>query len=711
MDTGLDNGRLSAVFDPAVERTPFGSPTHTGLLWALEALAWSPEYLGSAALALARLAQVDPGGRWANRPSRSLNQIFLPWNPQTTATREERLAAVDMLRTAAPGIAWPFMASLLPTPHSVSEFSYRPRWREWQPDEPAQMSLAEWVRHAEAITGWLLEDAGLSGQRWGDLVARLPYLPEAQHDLVLDHLEALDPAAFADTDRTAVAETLRAMVRDHRRFSEASWALPADRVDRIAGQLRRFESGGTALDVAWLFASYVEPPEADAAARDFEAEQQAVARRRESVVRDLITSSGLDAIWELAERCEAPYVLGYTAGHVTPGLDDSVVAELNSGGQARGQAAMGWVAGRFGSAGWPWATPHLKNAGTWPASRAAGFLLSLPPDGQVFDWADRLAGEVRERYWAKAPVLLIRDNADRERAARTLVELGHAASALGILAMIIHQGNLIDPGLVADALAEATPDPGYTGNALTMFVYYVTSLLTYLDGQPDADRQRLAQIEWRYLPVLEPNQRPTRVLHQELARDPIFFADVVAIIFRPKQEGQEQDATEEERARAMLGYQLLQSWRTIPGTLDSSGSPAGPDLAQWVTNARALLTERGLLRPGDQFIGQILSQTPEDPDGTWPGLPVRKIIEATRSQDIEGGVDTAIRHGRSVTWRALDTGGQPERALADKYQGYAQRIGNQWPRTRRMLQRMAENWDRWARQEDQLAAIREDFWS
>jgi hypothetical protein len=32
-------------------------------------------------------------------------------------------------------------------------------------------------------------------------------------------------------------------------------------------------------------------------------------------------------------------------------------------------------------------------------------------------------------------------------------------------------------------------------------------------------------------------------------------------------------------------------------------------------------------------------------------------------------------------------------------------------RTRCMLQRIAENWDRRARQEDQLAAAREDFWS
>jgi hypothetical protein len=299
----------------------------------------------------------------------------------------------------------------------------------------------------------------------------------------------------------------------------------------------------------------------------------------------------------------------------------------------------------------------------------------------------------------------------RERAARTLVELGHATNALGLLTITIQHGNLADPDLVADALSKATAD--FPASGLPMFVHYVTSLLTYLDTQPQTSRQRLAQLEWRYLPLLEPHQRPTRVLHQELARDPEFFAEIIETVFIPEhdQDDQERQITDEQRQQATVGYQLLRSWHTTPGSLTSPEAPAGPSLAEWVTAARALLTERKLLRSGDQFIGQVLSQTPEDPDGTWPGLAVREIIEDARSQDLEQGVNTAILNSRGVTWRALDTGGQPERALADKYQDYAQRVGTQSPRTKRMLQRIAQNWDRYARQEDQLAAAREDFWS
>lgn len=285
--------------------------------------------------------------------------------------------------------------------------------------------------------------------------------------------------------------------------------------------------------------------------------------------------------------------------------------ELDSADQARYEAAMGWNAGRFVSAGGPWATSHLEHAQTWPAPRAAGFLRSLPPSARAFDWADRFETEVRERYWEKVPALLVRDSADRERAARTLVELGHATSAPGLLTSAVQHGGSADPDLVAHALSKATLD--FPASGLPMFVHYVTSLLTYLDSQPQVDLQRLAQLEWRYLPLLEPHERPTRVLRQELARNPVFFVEVIEMIFIPEQDDHEQRSPTSKGQRATLGYRLLRSWHTTPGGLGTSEAPAGPILAEWVAAARALLTERKLLRSVDQFIGQVLSQTPKTP--------------------------------------------------------------------------------------------------
>ncbi len=54
----------------------FGRNYITGLLWALEGIAWEEAYLSRASVVLAEIASHDPGGNWANRPSNSLTDIF-----------------------------------------------------------------------------------------------------------------------------------------------------------------------------------------------------------------------------------------------------------------------------------------------------------------------------------------------------------------------------------------------------------------------------------------------------------------------------------------------------------------------------------------------------------------------------------------------------------------------------------------------------------
>lgn len=76
VDEGLRNDQpILKLFTEAGDIT-LNFPPHTGLLWALETLAWSREHLGAAALTLARLSRLDPGGSTANRPQASLCEIF-----------------------------------------------------------------------------------------------------------------------------------------------------------------------------------------------------------------------------------------------------------------------------------------------------------------------------------------------------------------------------------------------------------------------------------------------------------------------------------------------------------------------------------------------------------------------------------------------------------------------------------------------------------
>jgi hypothetical protein len=123
-DTFLDGVRaglrgeppvLVRVFTDKDDNGLFGpSSPHPGLLWALESLAWSPEHFGQAVDQLARLAEIDPGGRLHNRPLNSLKTINCPWHPGTSVSVASRLETFDALRERHPEIAWRLGLGVLP---------------------------------------------------------------------------------------------------------------------------------------------------------------------------------------------------------------------------------------------------------------------------------------------------------------------------------------------------------------------------------------------------------------------------------------------------------------------------------------------------------------------------------------------------------------------------------------------------------------------
>ena len=75
----------------------FDSPSRTGLLWALERLAWSPKLLMRVVLVLADLSRTKIDDNWVNKPIHSLEAIFRSWIPQTAAALNERIKALEVL--------------------------------------------------------------------------------------------------------------------------------------------------------------------------------------------------------------------------------------------------------------------------------------------------------------------------------------------------------------------------------------------------------------------------------------------------------------------------------------------------------------------------------------------------------------------------------------------------------------------------------------
>ena len=74
-------------------------------------------------------------------------------------------------------------------------------------------------------------------------------------------------------------------------------------------------------------------------------------------------------------------------------------------------------------------------------------------------------------------------------------------------------------------------------------------------------------------------------------------------------------------------------------------------------------------------------------------VPVRDLIEITRSAELERGIYLGIRNRRGATWRGMTDGGAQERDLAQYYRRCCEEAALEWPRTSALLEQIAKSYE------------------
>lgn len=359
----------------------FSSSPHTHLLWALERAAWSPDYLGRAALILAELARRDPGGRLANRPSASLRSIFLAWMPGTAASVETRLVVIDSMRRREPDAAWSLMAAVLPKSHDVNMGTRRPEWREWAPDRAVEVTYRMLAEHSVEMVRRMLEGAGTSGARWMTLVEALDDVPLEAHEAILAKLSALAQEPLPADSRSAIWNALRQLLSRHRSYADADWALPGECIDTIASVCAQFEPADVVARDGNLF-SY-RPALPEGRENDFDAHRQLLAARRIEAARAWYEALGVEELVRVSATLERADALGDALAQsgIVPPDKESTILRLAFEHREFPARALGraYLARRFtGSSSIPaFLREHASN---WPTTMRAEALLAMPPD-------------------------------------------------------------------------------------------------------------------------------------------------------------------------------------------------------------------------------------------------------------------------------------------------------------------------------------------
>ncbi|MCL5125196.1 MAG: hypothetical protein M1511_11985 [Deltaproteobacteria bacterium] len=661
----------------------------TGLLWALETLAWDAEYLTRVVVILGELAARDPGGNWANRPANSLSTILLPWLPQTCAPITKRQAAVATLLNELPGVAWKLLLALLPSSHQVSSGSRKPAWREMIADDwsGGVTNLKYWEQIA-AYVELVISAAKQDLSRLSDLIDRLDDLPPPARDQLLAYLRSDTVVSMPQADRLRLWNELVDLVSKHRKFADAEWAMKPEVVNEIAAVAENLAPDAPIYRHQRIFSE-----------RDFnlyekkgnyEEQRKELEDRRQKAVNEVFAAGGVKSVLEFAKAVESPWRAGVAFGMIVANDVEAKIlpALLESETKSLAQFAGGFVWGIFRGRGWQWVDEI--DTSKWSPSQKGQLLAYLPFTPDTWKRATRLLEKDESPYWSKTNANPYEAEEGLERAVDRLVQHGRPLEAIRCLERLRHDKRPLDSQQAVRVLLAVLHSLKDTH---AMEVDAIVEIIKALQDDPDTNSDDLFQVEWLFLPLLNRhNGASPRLLEQRLADDPAFFCEVIRTVFRSnKEERPVQEPTEQQKNIATNAYRLLREWRTPPGSQED-GTFNGDVLTAWLGDVKAASVESGHLEIALSMVGHVLIHTPPDPDGLWLHHSAATALNAKDANDMRDGFRTELFNSRGVhSW----TAGREERELAEKYRIQAEEVeAHSYHRLASSLRELAASYER-----------------
>jgi hypothetical protein len=678
------------------EATNFLAPSspHTGLLWALETLAWDPTHLRRVALILAKLARIDPGGRLSNRPINSLRAIFLSWTPCTNAPLRVRLAAIDTIIAREPAIGWELIVKLLPKDHDTSGPTAKPRFREAGASERETLTYGLIWESQREIVSKALDLVGDNPSRWITIIKELsnfePPLRTRALGLVDDFL-----GRTTEGGRYDVWAALHDELNRHRTFAKSQWALPSSELAQFEDIVKRYQPSDPIASEAWLFDDWSPdiPGKLDSDGGAINVRDDVVETARREAICKVLDHGGTDAVLALAGRVQLPQFVAISAVTVANDLTVPETLIVRAVGRSKELDHFAAVTSsvavtKFGDT-WIEEFRRLAFSQGWSADTIAMLLALWPDDRNTWLFVTSFGPDTESSYWRRKMSWMVQgDRGDVIYVARQYLKVGRPTAALDALYNRISE---VPADLVFELLDAAIGELNARGVAIdNMFAYHLEHVFKGLEARDDVPKIDIARREYAYLPLLD-HRDGSLTLHKLMAEDAEFFISVLCDVYKKTTEESEQP-TKEKQNRARAAYQLLRSFKLVPGLSGDALDIA--DLRAWIVEVRRRGSEEDRSVITEQHIGHLLAHAPLDPDdAAWPHRGVRGILEELDGEQIERGIVTERFNMRGVHWKALYEGGEQERELAKQYRAWAN-AALAWSRTSALLERIAEGWER-----------------
>ena len=686
----------------------FGRPSRTGLLWALECLAW--QHLGRVNLILGRLSSTVIDDNWTNKPIASLAAIYRPRMPQTGASLDDRIKALEELTRRFPDVGWQICINQFQTFPQIAFPSHRPRWRN-DASGAGQSVTEQEINHfrtkaLDILIAWSNHDQNTLG----DLVERLPGIPEEGHSSVWDLIDQWANSHFDEQAKAELQERIRRFAFTRRSRHLGLEDATRERSRTVYEKLRPRDP---VMRYAWLFASqWLDPSDEEIEDGDFDIteHEEKTSQLRDEAMKDIWAECGFEGVMALLSLNSAAHSVGTSLGRTICAVRkraDVLRQCLSISGDLEGQID-GCIQGLLASIGnEPLDTIMPAIAEGMDPNRIVRLLRCAPFGQNTWRWLDQFSEHTQSKYWQEVvPQWGRHSEAERAEIIDRLLEAERPRAAFHAVRLDWKQVDTprLKRLLLAVATVNAEPADWYRPDA-----YYISKALASLDGRNGASQEEMAQLEFMYISALERSKHGIPNLEKQIAASPYLFVQALAFVFKRNDGGQDPpewriDDPERRSSLGSVAYRLFERIARIPGT-GQDGKINTERLLDWVKEVRQLCAEYGRVGVGDVRIGQLLSKAPAEEDGSWPCFPVCEAMESIASHQIGNGFHVGVLNSRGVHSRGIDEGGLQERELAAKYRGWARLRAFDYPYVSTVLEGIATDYDCQAGWEDDRVRI------
>ena len=286
----------------------FGGVPHTGLLWALEYLAWSQAHFARVAKILARLAEIDPGGQVSNRPAESLKSLFLPGIRFSETPDDHRLETLKMLLSAVPGAGWQLLVGAYPSSHGHVTLRQPPSWRPWGQDGALKPTNGEYTAYVGEMEDLILWNVGADADRWTYIVGIISSLSPEARQLAIELLSQQTDTLSQHPALDNLWTKLREQLHHHNSYPNADWAMDQADLKALESVYQELAPSDPVAAYTWMFDNWPGLPGGEP--HEFIEATERIADAQRAAVRTAYENGGPSAILGVAKAAKGPHQVG-----------------------------------------------------------------------------------------------------------------------------------------------------------------------------------------------------------------------------------------------------------------------------------------------------------------------------------------------------------------------------------------------------------------